>query len=89
MNRCEKKGCGSYAFNLHRRSIAIDQGHLCDVHYWQNKAETARRDTLEEAANKHEAVARHIPVDSPRYLFAVEVSRELRRMARLFSEVES
>ena len=34
----EKKGfnCGSYAFNLYKDGI--DQGNLCDVHYWQAKA---------------------------------------------------
>lgn len=25
--------CGSYQFNLHQESI--DQGELCDVHYWK------------------------------------------------------
>lgn len=29
--------CGSYAFNLYKEGI--DQGDLCDVHYWQNKAQ--------------------------------------------------
>jgi hypothetical protein len=29
--------CGSYAFNLW--SEGIDQGDLCDVHYWQQKAQ--------------------------------------------------
>jgi hypothetical protein len=29
--------CGSYAFNL--LSGGIDQGELCDVHYWQDQAE--------------------------------------------------
>ena len=36
----EKDGfhtCGSYAFNLWKDDI--DQGNLCDVHYWQNKAQ--------------------------------------------------
>jgi len=36
----EKEGfhtCGSYAFNLWKDDI--DQGNLCDVHYWQNKAQ--------------------------------------------------
>ena len=28
--------CGSYAFNLEKDDI--DQGDLCDVHYWENKA---------------------------------------------------
>jgi hypothetical protein len=29
--------CGSYAFNLW--SEGIEQGSLCDVHYWQQKAQ--------------------------------------------------
>jgi len=29
--------CGSYAFNLYMDDI--DQGDLCDVHYWQAKAQ--------------------------------------------------
>jgi hypothetical protein len=29
--------CGSYAFNLYKDDI--DQGNLCDVHYWQAKAQ--------------------------------------------------
>jgi hypothetical protein len=29
--------CGSYAFNLYKDDI--DQGGLCDVHYWQEKAQ--------------------------------------------------
>jgi len=29
--------CGSYAFNLEKDDI--DQGDLCDVHYWQAKAQ--------------------------------------------------
>ena len=37
MNKCIK--CGSYAFNLHKDDI--DQGGLCDVHYWQGRAHRA------------------------------------------------
>jgi len=36
----EKDGfhrCGSHAFNLYKDDI--DQGELCDVHYWQTKAQ--------------------------------------------------
>lgn len=46
MKQCkhiEKDGfheCGSYAFNL--RKDGIDQGDLCNVHYWQNKSEAIR-----------------------------------------------
>lgn len=40
--RCKHIGkdghrCGSYAFNLYKDDI--DQGDLCDVHYWQAKAQ--------------------------------------------------
>jgi hypothetical protein len=33
MKQCK---CGSYAFNLYKEDI--DQGDLCDVHYWKDKA---------------------------------------------------
>jgi hypothetical protein len=33
MKQCK---CGSYAFNLYKEDI--DQGDLCDVHYWKEKA---------------------------------------------------
>lgn len=29
----EDSNCGSYQFNLHQQGI--EQGTLCDVHYWQ------------------------------------------------------
>lgn len=32
-----RRTCGSYAFNLLAHD-GIDQGTLCDRHYWQNKA---------------------------------------------------
>jgi hypothetical protein len=40
--RCKHIGkdgyrCGSYAFNLYKDDI--DQGELCDVHFWQTKAQ--------------------------------------------------
>lgn len=44
--RCQHKEadgfhvCGSYAFNLHRDGI--DQGNLCDVHYWEAKYELVK-----------------------------------------------
>ncbi len=37
MSKCIK--CGSYAFNLYKEGI--DQGNLCDVHYWQGRANRA------------------------------------------------
>ena len=44
MNKCIK--CGSYAFNLHKDNI--DQGSLCDVHYWQGKAHRAEAQPQQE-----------------------------------------
>lgn len=42
IERCKHIGkdghrCGSYAFNLYKDDI--EQGDLCDVHYWQTKAQ--------------------------------------------------
>ena len=31
------RNCGSFAFNLHKEGI--DQGRLCDVHYWQTRCQ--------------------------------------------------
>jgi hypothetical protein len=49
MTRCKFKqgkfNCGSYAFNLYKDDI--DQGDLCDVHYWQEKAQKSRVDERE------------------------------------------
>jgi hypothetical protein len=44
MNKCIK--CGSYAFNLHKDNI--DQGSLCDVHYWQGRAHRAEAQPEQE-----------------------------------------
>ena len=35
--KCGAWNCGSYQFNLYKDDI--DQGDLCDVHYWQTKAQ--------------------------------------------------
>jgi len=35
--KCGAWNCGSYQFNLYKDDI--DQGNLCDVHYWQTKAQ--------------------------------------------------
>ena len=35
--KCGAWNCGSYQFNLYKDEI--DQGLLCDVHYWQTKAQ--------------------------------------------------
>jgi hypothetical protein len=36
--------CGSYAFNLYKDDI--DQGDLCDVHYWQAKAQRTEQEPV-------------------------------------------
>ena len=56
MIRCNHKGCGSYAFNLWRDGI--DQGDLCDVHYWQNKAEMAVAEVFAAVLKEREACAK-------------------------------
>ena len=35
--KCGAWNCGSYQFNLYKDDI--DQNDLCDVHYWQTKAQ--------------------------------------------------
>ena len=35
--KCIAWNCGSYQFNLYKDEI--NQGELCDVHYWQTKAQ--------------------------------------------------
>jgi len=35
--KCGAWNCNSYQFNLYKDDI--DQGNLCDVHYWQTKAQ--------------------------------------------------
>ena len=35
--KCGDWNCGSYQFNLYKDDI--DQDQLCDVHYWQTKAQ--------------------------------------------------
>ena len=35
--KCGAWNCGSYQFNLYKDDI--DQGELCDVHYWQTKTQ--------------------------------------------------
>ena len=35
--KCGAWNCGSYQFNLYKDDI--DQSDLCDVHYWQTKAQ--------------------------------------------------
>lgn len=49
--------CGSLAFNLHQEGI--DQGQLCDRHYWQVKAALAV-DALKAALP---LITKHGPVE--------------------------
>ena len=44
MKKCIK--CGSHAFNLYAEEI--DQGGLCDVHYWQGRAHRAEAQPEQE-----------------------------------------
>jgi hypothetical protein len=44
--KCGDWNCGSYQFNLYKD--AIDQGELCDVHYWQTKAQREWQGLTEE-----------------------------------------
>lgn len=46
---CEKKGCGSFSFNLHQEGIV--QGNLCDVHYWEHKYNVLNADYCELKAD--------------------------------------
>lgn len=50
IDKCIK--CGSYAFNLYKEDI--DQGGLCDVHYWQYRAH--RAEALAEQPAQQEPV---------------------------------
>ena len=47
--KCGDWNCGSYQFNLYKADI--DQGDLCDVHYWQTKAQARIGLTDEELAD--------------------------------------
>ena len=44
MTKCIK--CGSHAFNLYAEEI--NQGGLCDVHYWQGRAHRAEAQQEQE-----------------------------------------
>ena len=57
MTRCKhsndgKYACGSYAFNLEKEGI--DQGALCDRHYWQVKYEELKVVTAKYVADIYE-----------------------------------
>jgi hypothetical protein len=53
MKRCIK--CFSYAFNLYKEDI--DQGDLCDVHYWKEKAMEAQQEQRSVSEQLGEPVA--------------------------------
>ena len=46
--KCGDWNCGSYQFNLYKDNI--DQGNLCDVHYWQTRAQKAEATSKEPSA---------------------------------------
>jgi hypothetical protein len=47
-HKCGDWNCGSYQFNLYKDNI--DQGNLCDVHYWQTRAQKAEATSKEPSA---------------------------------------
>lgn len=65
--------CGSYQFNLHQEGI--DQGELCDVHYWKVLA-LKGRDIAKLAWDFHLAVVSYSRVcmldDAPEVIDALE-----------------
>ena len=70
--RCKHIGkdghrCGSYAFNLYKDDV--EQGDLCDVHYWQTKAQ--RKPLTDEEIEKCYETTRHYQTLRPQDRFAV------------------
>ena len=56
--------CSSYGFNL--KKDGIEQGDLCDVHYWQDQAMKAAAQEREECARvceEQEELRGHTPFD--------------------------
>jgi hypothetical protein len=51
--KCGAWNCGSYQFNLYKDDI--DQGDLCDVHYWQAKAQRPWQGLTDEDRRKFAA----------------------------------
>ena len=47
--------CGSYQFNLHQQGI--EQGNLCDVHYWEVQAGRYHESLKRISAMDHRASA--------------------------------
>lgn len=52
--------CGSYAFNLEKDGI--EQGDLCDVHYWQDQAKKARADERNSWPSEMGAMERQVNI---------------------------
>jgi len=52
--KCGAWNCGSYQFNLYKDDI--DQGELCDVHYWQTKAQRSWVGLTDEDVNRESAM---------------------------------
>ena len=50
--------CGSYAFNLYKDDI--NQGDLCDVHYWQEKAQRTWVDMTDEEIDNINYTSAHM-----------------------------
>lgn len=73
------RACGSNTFELHCEGI--NQGDLCDVHYWKNRAEISWRAALEDAANKFDGTTAYNFTAADGYTNVFDIASELRYMA--------
>ena len=72
MKTCIK--CGSHAFNLYAEEI--DQGGLCDVHYWQGRAHRAETQPAKglfiDLIAQHEGLAEELAQDEQEPVHSVQ-----------------
>jgi hypothetical protein len=79
--RCKHIGkdgyrCGSYAFNLYKDDI--DQGELCDVHYWQAKAQRTWVGLTDEEIDHIYTGVRAVYHDVDSYVFCQAIESKLK-----------
>ena len=71
--------CGSYAFNLW--SEGIEQGSLCDVHYWQQKAQRPWAGLTEKKVSRLWSDAHNDTSDRMAFqVFAAYIEAELKEL---------